>query len=113
MEFRVYDTWYHVALYHTVIDIASPHVSTIASYYNFTGMSEFQPHEEDHVAQTAAYCLLLTDPQLHLTPLLANKKFRGRGNKEGVIKAFEFLQKQGLGVLKESVAARGTSKVCN
>ena len=65
------------------------------------------------MAQTAAYCLLLPGPELHLTPLPANKKFRGRGNKEGAIKAFEFLQKEGLGVLKESVAARGTSKVRN
>ena len=45
----------------------------------------------------ASYCLLLPGKVLHLTPLLAAKKFRNRGNKEGALRAFGLLEDDGLG----------------
>ena len=35
---------------------------------------------------TAAYCLQLPGKVLYLSPLLATKKFRKRGNKDGALK---------------------------
>lgn len=46
---------------------------------------------------TAAFCLTLPGKKLHLTPLLAAKKFRARGNKEGALRAFYQLEEEGLG----------------
>ena len=47
----------------------------------------------------AKYCLLLPGKSLHVSALLAAKKFRTRGNKEGAIAAFNELEKVGLGKL--------------
>lgn len=59
--------------------------------------------------KTAAHCLLLPGDKLHLTPLLAAKKFRKEGNKLGAVRAFQLLQKDGLG--KTIEFGRGINKV--
>ena len=41
----------------------------------------------DKVIENAAYCLKLPGRILDLSTLLAAKKFRGRGNKDGALKA--------------------------
>lgn len=60
---------------------------------------------------TAAYCLTLPGRKLYLTPLLAMKKFRKRGNKDGALTAFYQLQAEGLGKLLEVEGSKGTSTV--
>lgn len=59
----------------------------------------------------AAYCLLLPGKKLFLTPLLAAKKFRNRGNKDGAVRAFELLEEQGLGQTFVVGATKGTTQV--
>lgn len=59
----------------------------------------------------AAFCLLLPGKVLNLSALLQAKKFRGRGNKEGAVAAFEELQKAGLGKLISADSRRGASSV--
>ena len=59
----------------------------------------------------AAYCLLLPGKQLHLSALLAAKKFRGRGNKGAALAAFRELEAAGLGKLTVQDSRRGTSAV--
>lgn len=59
----------------------------------------------------AAYCLLLPGKQLHLSALLAAKKFRGRGNKVAALASFQELEEAGLGNLKVQESRRGTSAV--
>ncbi len=58
-----------------------------------------------------AFCLTLTGEQLDLSALLKDKKFRGRGNKEGALKAMRALQEDGLGKLEEK-QVKGSVKVC-
>ena len=45
---------------------------------------------------TAALCLTLPGKVLYLSPLLTDKKFRNRGNKDGSVRAFLQLE-EGLG----------------
>lgn len=59
-------------------------------------------------AKNAAYCLNLPGGTLYLTPLLAAKKFRGRGNKDGAIRAFQLLEKDGLGKTFVFGSAKGS-----
>lgn len=59
---------------------------------------------------TAKFCLLLPGKTLYLTPLLAMKKFRKRGNKEGAVASFYRLEAEGLGKVVE-LRARGTGTV--
>ena len=67
---------------------------------------------ETNKESTAAYCLSkLPGKVLELSALLANKKFRGRGNKEGALAAFHQLQGVGLGKLSTTSATRGASSV--
>ena len=47
-------------------------------------------------ASLAAYCLQLSGKQLHLSALLAVKKFRGWENKGEALAAFPELEAQGL-----------------
>lgn len=64
-------------------------------------------------AKIAAYCLLLPGDTLHLTPLLAAKKFRNKGNKDGAIRAFGLLEKDGLGNTYVITGSKGGStQVC-
>lgn len=59
----------------------------------------------------AAYCLQLPGKKLHLSALLAAKKFRGRGNKCAALNAFRELEVAGLGTLQSTESRRGTSAV--
>ena len=59
---------------------------------------------------TAAHCLQLPGKTLYLTPLLAQKKFQKRGNKEGAIRAF-YHQAEGLGTTLEVGGSKGTALV--
>ena len=45
----------------------------------------------------AGFCLTLPGKTLYLTPLLTAKKFRGRGNKEGALRAFYQLEEEDFG----------------
>ena len=53
------------------------------------------------------YCLLLPGKVLYLSPLLAAKKFRNKGNKSGALTALRHLEQEGLGKLKEVGASTG------
>lgn len=64
-------------------------------------------------AKNAAYCLLLPGCKLHLTPLLAAKKFRGRGNKDGALRALQLLEKEGLGKTYVFGSAKGSGTQVN
>lgn len=64
---------------------------------------------KDHTV--AAYCLLLPGKTLHISSLLAAKRFRDRGNKDGAVRAIRLLEKEGLGAVIERKPARGTSLV--
>ena len=59
----------------------------------------------------AAYCLLLPGKVLHISALLAAKRFRDRGNKDGAVRAIRVLQSAGLGEIIEIKPQRGTSLV--
>ena len=59
----------------------------------------------------AAYCLLLPGKQLHLSALLAAKKFRGRGNKDAAVAALQELEEAGLGKVEVEESRRGTAAV--
>ena len=49
---------------------------------------------------------------IHLTPLLKEKKYRGkRGNKDGAIRAFYQLEEEGLGQVIEVEGGKGSSTV--
>ena len=61
--------------------------------------------------ETAAFCLSLPGKTLYLTPLLALKKFRKRGNKDGAVRAFYRLHEEGLGKVLEVTGSKGTSSV--
>lgn len=60
----------------------------------------------------AAYCLQLPGKNLHLSALLAAKKFQGRGNKSAAVAALRELEAAGLGKLDTAESRRGTSAVC-
>ena len=60
---------------------------------------------------TAAFCLCLPGKKLYLTHLLALKKFRKRGNKDGALRAFYTLADEGLGKVLEFANARGSHGV--
>ena len=62
---------------------------------------------------TAVYCLQLPGKTLYLTPLLAQKKFRKRGNKEGAVRAMYQLEAEGLGKTIEVGGSKGTTVVSN
>lgn len=59
----------------------------------------------------AAYCLLLPGEKLHLSALLAAKKFRGCGNKAAALAALHELEAAGLGKLVIQESRRETSAV--
>lgn len=61
--------------------------------------------------ETAGFCLTLPGRTLYLTPLLALKKFRKKGNKDGGVRAFYCLQEEGLGKVLEVGGTKGTSSV--
>ena len=59
----------------------------------------------------AAYCLTLPGETLYLTPLLAAKKFRNRGNKDGAVRAFLQLEEEGMGKTWVVGGSKGTTQV--
>ena len=61
--------------------------------------------------ETAGFCLCLPGKTLYLTPLLALKKFRKKGNKDGAVRAFYQLQEEGLGKVLELTGTKGISSV--
>ena len=66
---------------------------------------------DGQVHANAAYSLLLPGKILYLNALLAMKKFRDRGNKEGAVRGFLALQEAGLGRVVEQKPQRGTTVV--
>ena len=65
------------------------------------------PSQDD---ETAAFCLSLPG-RTFLSPLLALKKFRKKGNKDGALRAFYCLQEEGLGKVLELSGTKGVSSV--
>lgn len=57
-----------------------------------------------------ALCLTLPGNELDLSALLKDKKFRGRGNKEGALQAMRILEEDELGKLEEK-QTKGSVKV--
>lgn len=49
---------------------------------------------------------------LHLSALLAMRKFRDHGNKAGAVKALQLLEESGLGTLISIKPQRGATMVC-
>lgn len=68
---------------------------TVETLYTYSGDPVIEGLGGDDA--TAAYCLQLPGKTLYLTPLLAQKKFRKRGNKDGAVRAFYQLEAEGLG----------------
>ena len=83
-------------------------VTHLLSHLCLENLTDLNASEED---STCAFCLLLPGKILYLSPLLAMKKFRKRGNKEGAIGSFYKLESEGLGKVLEVRGARGTSTV--
>ena len=79
----------------------------------FTGNGTGSSNSDSQAQANATYSLLLPGKVLYLNALLAMKKFRDRGNKEGAVRGFMLLQKAGLGRVIENKPQRGTSVVCN
>ena len=79
------------------------------TYYIQAGDSVNEGLGEDDA--TAAHCLNLPGKTLYLTPLLAGKTFRKRGNKDGAVRAFYQLEAEGLGRIMEVGGSKGTAVV--
>ena len=56
---------------------------------------------------TAAFTLLLPGKTLYLSKLLALKKFRNKGNKDGAVRAFFKLEEEELGKVLEVEGGKG------
>ena len=69
------------------------------------------PVPTDQSSSNAKYCLLLPGSSLDLSALLACKKFRSHGNKEGALTAMRVLEENGLGRLVKKGSHRGASAV--
>ena len=66
--------------------------------------------EKALVTKNATFSLLLPGKILNLTALSQQRKFKGRGNKPGAVKAWILLHEDNLGTMKEIKARRGTDK---
>ncbi len=76
---------------------------------NKLGVTLSEPGPSESSEETAAeYCLNLPGKTLYLTHLLALKKFRKRGNKDGALRAFQSLDKEGLGKLVQVGSSKGS-----
>ncbi len=79
---------------------------------NKLGVTLSEPGPSESSEETAAeYCLNLPGKTLYLTHLLALKKFRKRGNKDGALRAFQSLDKEGLGKLVQVGSSKGSHSV--
>ena len=94
----------HYITYHFLCMNINP-----CSIFHTVDLAESPPASQD--VDTAGFCLTLPGQTLYLTPLLALKKFRKRGNKDGAIRAFYRLQEEGLGKVLEIGGNKGTSSV--
>uniref|UniRef100_A0A1X7V404 Uncharacterized protein n=1 Tax=Amphimedon queenslandica TaxID=400682 RepID=A0A1X7V404_AMPQE len=61
--------------------------------------------------QNASFCLTLSRRKLYVNALLEQRKFRDKGNKDGVVRGLKMLQEAGLGKLIKVKAQRGTNLV--
>ncbi len=62
----------------------------------------------------AMFCLILPDKVLHISALLAAKRFRDKGNKDGAVKAIKMLESAGLGTVRVQTAKGNIySKISN
>ena len=70
---------------------------------------ELNPNEATKEIKTdvAAFCLTLPGKKLHLSTLLAQKKFKHKGNKEKAVAAFVMLETDGQGTVLEVGGSRG------
>ena len=72
------------------------------------------PMDTSEAHQNATMSLLLPGKKLYLNALLAQRKFRDRGNKAGAVRGFETLQESNLGRLISLKPQRGATTVrCN
>ena len=74
------------------------------------------PHSKHFVSHTDTHqkimqLQLIAFYLLHISALLAAKRFRDRGNKDGAVKAICVLQSAGLGEVCEAKPQRGTNVV--
>ena len=68
-------------------------------------------HEQDDDELNAAFTLLLPGKKLNLSALLAQKKYRKRGNKDGAIRCFFMLEEDGLGKVLQLTGTKGAGVV--
>ena len=61
--------------------------------------------------QSAELSLTLPGKIMNMSVLISQKKFRNTGNKQGRLDVWKLLDADGLGVLNEQKAGRGTDKV--
>ena len=101
-------TAYRVFLPDVPFSHSGSHINS-CSIFHTVDLAESPPASQD--VDTAGFCLTLPGQTLYLTPLLALKKFRKRGNKDGAIRAFYRLQEEGLGKVLEIGGNKGTSSV--
>ena len=78
---------------------------------NSLEQSSSSNQDTDCTKSTALFCLMLPGKRLHLKPLLAMKKFRNKGNKHGAVKAFYYLENEGLGKVIELSGSKGSATV--
>ena len=67
--------------------------------------------DAESVKSTAQYTLLLPGKALHLSVLNNARKFCNKGNKEGELKAFQLLEKEGLGKMESYTTPGQKTKV--
>lgn len=79
--------------------------------YLFTGVTLAATPGSAQAHANATFSLLLPGRVLYLNVLLAQKKFRDRGNKEGAVRGFEILSEENLGKVVKRKPPRGTNVV--
>jgi len=67
--------------------------------------------EEEKVKDNASFTLTQPGKVLDLSAMLRSKKYAGRDNKEGAVKAMTLLESDGLGKLEKKEVHRGASAV--
>jgi len=74
-------------------------------------LSEEESLTQKQAMQSAELSLTLPGKILNMSVLINQKKFRNTGNKKGGLDGWKLLDADGLGVLTEQKAGRGTDKV--
>ena len=95
----MYYKWVHVFTITSLYCMGCLNIITTYYAYNklFTGPCDPTPTSPNDAV--AGFCLTLPGKTLYLKALLAAKKFRNRGNKEGALAAFYQLEEEGLGTV--------------